>query len=422
MMKANLVYPFALLLWHLLCASLIAQNNFPGDEEFIDVFQASVVKVDITPEKPAMLYRFYTRESTGVLDRIYHRIVVLDDGRTRFVLVSSDLCFISPSEYEIVAKRVENQLGIKPDHFWWTVTHTHASPEIGSYSMGILNNPGRFKDYKVDQQYTAFVEDKLIEGIEEALQKLSPASLGVNWGYSQANINRRARDIDGRISLGLNPDGETDRRIGLIRIDKDDGTPLVLIANYPIHGTVLGTGNTLISGDVPGIVSEYVEKMSGAPMLFINGAAGNLAPIYSNFPDSRSGHLGQFRVLLGNRILEANGMIKTTTNVVRLNIGKMILETPAKPGVKWPQDLSNYICTIPSGEKLVRLPISFMNINDDIAIWSAPVELFCEIANEIRNRSPFPFTFFYGYCNGNLGYLLTESEWDSGGYEFSVSP
>jgi hypothetical protein len=71
---------------------------------------------------------------------------------------------------------------------------------------------------------------------------------------------------------------------------------------------------------------------------------------------------------------------------------------------------------------MVRLPIRFLKINEDIAIWSAPLELFCEISNEIRDRSPFPYTFYYGYTNGWLGYLLTESEYKYKGYEPTVSP
>ena len=59
---------------------------------------------------------------------------------------------------------------------------------------------------------------------------------------------------------------------------------MALIANYPIHGTVMGGENQLISGDAPGIVSAYVEEKTGAPLIFINGAAGNLAPIYSVYP------------------------------------------------------------------------------------------------------------------------------------------
>ncbi|HRN55026.1 MAG TPA: hypothetical protein PLL71_01165 [Agriterribacter sp.] len=30
-----------------------------------------------------------------------------------------------------------------------------------------------------------------------------------------------------------------------------------------------------------------------------------------------------------------------------------------------------------------------LKINKGIAIWSTPVELFCEVSNEVRSRSPF---------------------------------
>ena len=71
----------------------------------------------------------------------------------------------------------------------------------------------------------------------------------------------------------------------------------------------------------------------------------------------------------------------------------------------------------------MRLPVRFLRTNDDVAIWSAPLELFCEISNEIRDRSPFPYTFYFGYSNGWLGYLPTESAYRYGGYEVdTVSP
>ena len=71
---------------------------------------------------------------------------------------------------------------------------------------------------------------------------------------------------------------------------------------------------------------------------------------------------------------------------------------------------------------MVRLPVWFLHINSDIAIWAAPLELFCEIAMQIRDRSPFPFTFYFGYCNGWLGYMPTKEEFADEGYEPSVSP
>ncbi|MEX1238975.1 MAG: neutral/alkaline non-lysosomal ceramidase N-terminal domain-containing protein [Cyclobacteriaceae bacterium] len=384
-------------------------------------FRAAVVKINITPDVSQNLVGYGPRNSTGTHDPIFHKIVALDDGTTQFFIISTDICLVSPAEYDKVAAKIKKIHGIDPINVWWTVTHTHSAPEVGP--------PGMYAAYmservvEVDPAYTEKMEQQLIDGIKEAREKLAPAKIGVGWGFSQANINRRAIDVDGKASLGLNPDGPVDRRIGLIRVDKADGSPLVLLANYPIHGTVLGPQNTLISGDAPGVVAEYVEEKVGAPVLFINGAAGNLAPIYSVYPSPRAGHLGQFRVLLGDRIIEANQKINATTNEIKLMSGAQILETPRKPGLGWPTDLMQYSKTTKDGINLVRMPVRFLKINNDIAIWSAPIELFCEVSNEVRDRSPFQYTFYYGYTNGWFGYMPVAEEWPFGGYEVErVSP
>ena len=395
--------------------------NDPSDKEPLHTFRASVVKIDITPDNPQHLVGYGARVSTGVHDRIYHRILAMDDGTTQFYLVSTEVCSFSPVEYDRVANQVQEQLGIPPENLWWTTTHTHSAPELGPRGLPKIFMGERY-EHEVDTEYTAFVEQALLNGIREAREKLAPARLGVNWGFSQANINRRAIDVDGKASLGLNPDGPVDRRIGLLRIDAADGTPMVTVANYPIHGTVLGSKNLEISGDAPGIVCDYVEDKTGVPLLFINGALGNLAPIYSVYPDPESGHLSQFRVLLGDRILEANRKISSTTARVVLTPGSLVVETPRKPGLGWPSDFGDYTRTTRSGTDLVRLPVRFLTINEDIAIWGAPLELFCEISNEIRDRSPFPYTFYFGLTNGWLGYLLPATEYQYGGYEPGVSP
>ena len=383
-------------------------------------FRAAVVKIDITPSDSQMLLGYQARKSTGVHDRIYHRIIVLDDGTKQFFLVSSDLCEFSPSQYDRVAIQLRKQLGINPLDFWWAATHTHSAPELGPPGLESIFLGDRYK-HDFDVKYQALVENTIIEGIKEGLEKLVPARLGVGWGYSRANINRRAIDTDGKARLGLNPDGPVDHRIGLLRLDNEDGMPLALIANYPLHGTVLGGANLEISGDAPGIVSEYVEQKTGAPLVFINGALGNLAPIYSGYPNPQSGHLGQFRVLLGDKILEANQKITGTTNKVTLNTGALIVETPRKD-MEWTSDLPDYTRTTKEGIKMVKLPVRFFKINEDVAIWSAPLELFCEISNEIRDSSPFPYTFFFGVTNGWLGYMLPEYEYEHGGYEPTDSP
>ncbi len=388
---------------------------------FAAEFRAAVVKLDITPSSPQWLLGYAARQSAGVHDPIFHRIVLLDDGRTQFALVSSDICLVSPAEYEKVAAALQKRTGIQPLHFWWSSTHTHSAPEVGPPGLAVAFLGDRYT-HKIDPAYTEMVEEKLIAGILEARRKLQPARIGIQWGTARANINRRARDVEGETFLGLNPDGPVDRRLGLLRLDKADGSPLALIANYPIHGTVLGGQNLLISGDAPGVVSEYVEQKTGAPLLFINGAAGDQAPIYSVYPDFKSGRLSQFRALLGERILETNRRLTATTAAVTLAASGRVVETPLRPGLRFPAELASYTRRASTGVEMVRLPVRFLRINDDIAIWSAPLELFCEVAIEVRERVKYPNTLFFGYTNGWLGYLLTAKELPLGGYEPRVSP
>lgn len=363
---------------------------------------------------------YAARQSTGVLDPIAHRIVAMDDGRAQYLIVSTDVCVFSPAIYDEMAARVQKETGVDPARFWWTVTHTHSAPEVGPPGLYDVLLKGR-SNHPPDLQYTSEIMDKLLAGAKEALNKLEPARVATGTGIAFANINRRARDVDGKISLGLNPDGPVDRQIGLIRLERADGKPLALLANYAMHGTVLGGQFLKISGDAQGTVANYVEKKLGAPMLYINGAAGNIAPIYSVYADNRSGHLTQFNVLLGDRILAANQSLGAATDEVSLWGEEKWLETPRKQGLDWSADLARYARNSPAGEPLVRLPLRFLKINDT-AIWGAPVELFCEIAMNVRNHSPFARTFYFGYSNGWLGYLPTKAGFAEGGYEPTTSP
>jgi neutral ceramidase len=303
-------------------------------------FRASAVKVDITPQTPQWLMGYAARESTGVHDKIYHRVIAMDSGETQFYLISSDLCLFSPVVYDEVAAELRKDLGIESRQIWWSVTHTHAAPEVGPPSMykALL---GR-SDHDWDREYTARIKSSLIEAVKKARSTLEPARIAFGQGIALANINRRAKDPEGNVSLGLNPDGPADRQIGLIRLERPGGALIALIVNYAMHGTVLSGKNTLIGGDAPGTVSAYLEQKVGAPVLYVNGAAGDMAPIYSGYDDERRGHLSQFNVLLGDRVLAAAASLGPSTADVSISLDEKFVETPRKDGLPWPDDLAVY--------------------------------------------------------------------------------
>ncbi len=177
---------------------------------FAASLRASVVETDITPTTSQWLLGYGARQSEGIHDRIFQRIVALDDGKTVVFLVSTEIALMSPGYFDEVAKDVENQLGISPSSIWWTATHTHSAPEVGPPGVLAIFLPERYeqasKAGKSNPDYTEFIEAKLIEGIRLAKERLQPARIGLGIGFSTANINRRAVDEDGKIQLGMNPD------------------------------------------------------------------------------------------------------------------------------------------------------------------------------------------------------------------------
>src|SRR3982751_310420 len=88
----NLIPFFVICLFSTWSGNVFAQQN-PGPKS--NTFRASVVKVDITPNTPKQLLGYGARLSTGVHDRIHHRIIALDDGVTQFFLVSTEVCLMS---------------------------------------------------------------------------------------------------------------------------------------------------------------------------------------------------------------------------------------------------------------------------------------------------------------------------------------
>jgi len=378
--------------------------------------RAAAVKVDITPQNPQWLLGYQARQSNGVHDNIYHRVLALEAAGTSFYLISTDLCLFSPNFHDSVMRELQSRTGIDPAQVWWSVTHTHAAPEVGPPDMykALL---GR-SDHDWDRDYTTLVTNALIEAVKTARDTLEPARLSLATTTSNANINRRAKDVDGKISLGLNPDGPVDRQVNLLRVMRPDGSPIALVVNYAMHGTVMSGQNLKISGDGPGVVATYLEEQLGGTVLYVNGAAGNIAPIYSVYADPSSGHLSQFRVLLGDRVIAAAHAMPPGTDRVIIRHAQQVIETARREDLVWPDELAAYAT---SDRQRIKLPLQFVAINDTV-IWSAPVEMFCEIAMNIRERSPFKQTFYFGYTNGWFGYLPTAKGFEEGGYEPRTSP
>src|SRR5690606_36401873 len=99
--------------------------------------RVGAAKVDITPAVDELPERY-----EGILDRLYSRAVVIEDGGTAAALVSVDAGGVPDAVWQSVATAVEGELGIPITNLLLTATHTHSAPPhpAGPYAQKIVES------------------------------------------------------------------------------------------------------------------------------------------------------------------------------------------------------------------------------------------------------------------------------------------
>ena len=238
-------------------ALCIAPGVFAAQVPHDAPLRAGASRIDYTPSTDKLPANF-----KGVLDDIYVRSVVVDNGQTRAALVSVDAGAIPTALYTRVSTRAAQELGIPPAQLLLSATHTHSVP----FRLG------------------GDIEAKIMQSLRESVAHLQPARVEWGTGVSYINVNRdRVDPATNRWWEGPNYDGTSDKTVAVVRFESLAGEPIAVYANYAVHGVLTGTLD-LISGDIPGATSRYVEESLGgnAVALWTSGAAGDQNPIYFN--------------------------------------------------------------------------------------------------------------------------------------------
>ena len=194
--------------------------------------------------------------SEGILDHIFARAIVIDNGATSAALVSVDTGGVGDQVWRTVAQRIEQELGIPSTNLIMNPTHTH-SASGGS-------------------------ADQIFNTIKAAKEKLQPARIGYGTGVSYLNVQRDIIDPKShKWWEGANYDGPSDKTVAVIKFETTNGEPIAVYFNYACHAVV--TGNTdMLSGDWPGEAERYIEDSfdDKCVALFSTGAQGDQNPIF----------------------------------------------------------------------------------------------------------------------------------------------
>ena len=240
-------------------------------------FRAGAARLDITPAPDSALpMSGYAGREAGfkrIHDRLYARAVVVDDGARQAALVIADISAISTTFWEKMSARMAEAVRIPREYIVLAATHTHGGPSLGY----LTDDP----DTKLTA-YTREFENKLIEVLRQAKANLQPARVGAGKGRASVNMNRSARLANGGWWLGANPDGPSDKTVGVIKFETPDGKPIAFLINYAVHGTVMGA-RQLFHHRGPArrhlaVRGARLRRQDVA--IWSSGAAGDQNPIY----------------------------------------------------------------------------------------------------------------------------------------------
>ena len=451
-MRKHITAQFCLLV----CVILLSVNIFclagEGASHLGHKLRAGCSKVNITPPVGVKLIGSYGKPSDSILDELYAKALVLNDGKTTLAIVSVDLLY-SPLE-EItnpVREIVKEKTGIPAQNVLVCGTHTHSGPEVFTRSKLIPGKQTPVDD--VGRSYLRSLISKIAGSVYIAYQNMqggsavrrpadSKAGSQVKIGAAKGDLpeiiyNRRPKKADGSVEMAFTlplevtatrkivtdaegnvkvtftmPDdkkrefGPVDPEVCVLRVEDMDGGIVASLVNFGCHPvSIYPHLSTAISADYPAYTTKVVEEAEGGICLFALGLAGNIVPIQRGIEARK-----QLGKAIGGEALRRLQFVSTSGDVA-LKALKRQVKFPTKKASSSEKDgdadtRKDYIAT---EIQVLRL--------GDIYILGLPGEVLVEVGLEIKRRAGVEKLFVISICNDSIGYVSHSRAYDEGGYE-----
>ena len=406
---------------------------------------AGVARVDITPPLGAPLGCWAARRTLaqGVHERLVAQALVLSDGERTVAVIATDLVVVGAELAAEVRERVERLTGIPPSAVSVHASHNHSAPGVLSGSAVAPRNASEAPEL---ERWAGTLGDSLAGAVYAAWRRLAPARSGAAAGQAPGlacNRVDRTRPIDDSVTV--------------IRVDREDGSPLAALVGMAAHPISVGGSSTRWDADFIGPLRHTVESaLPGIECLFIQGCAGDLAPLdwwFGNYEAARHGYeiAGRIGGGIGQAALELYGGI-ATTGEARVAASSKQLELARRAPV-YPEDelrrmlaevgdgsdealpevwaeevhtmtsaqmfplaykraaLGTYLDLIDRAGEPIPAEIQAISIGDT-AIVANTFELFNAAGRRIKEASPFEVTLTAGYANDCGGYLPETADMD----------
>lgn len=371
--------------------------------------QAGAAANKITPTKQVYLagYASNRPNTGGVHDDIWARAVVVQVGQERVAIVVCDLLGLLRDDVQKIRQRVKS---VPPNRVMVLCTHVHSAPD----TIGLWG-PTRAQSGR-DNEYVNFVIEAVAKTIDEAANKLQPATVG----FAKTNIEGVAYNY--RIEKIL----DTEASVMQFR-SKADGKVIATLTNFACHPEVLN--NDQLTADFCHWYYQTVESKVGGVAIFANGALGGMiSPAANPDPNVPKGRdwarAERYGTTVAGKALEAIANARFT-DAVQLEHREATYTVPMEnEGFRAAMAAG----VIPSGASLngdrITTESHLIRLGDAV-MFTMPGEVQPNIGILLK-RLLAPYgdpVFLFGLANDELGYILSLEDYylDLYSYERSMS-
>ncbi len=376
----------------------VAMTLFSADA---DVFRAGAALRVITPD-PLLPVSGGMGEPEPVKEKygdLFARALVLEKGGVRTALVSVD----NLGWPMVLGDKSRAKIkGIPPENVLIACTHTHSAPDAYGFPDLSGNNGA-------DLPWLDKCCDLIAEAVNEAVEKLEPASLKIAVGEAK-----------GKIAYNYYAPQLYDPRCGVIQAvattgDRKDKVIATLV-NYAIHPEVIGNDKGLLGPDLCGWLYSRVEEKTGGMAIFMNSAQGGMVTADNRNPNGGDDmevveECVRIGTLLADEALRIVADAPAQENPDLYCAAKPIafeLESPL---------MRTVIRMSPLGFQLGETDpyvsrLNLLNIGT-AQILTIPGEALPNIGYYVKRNMPTRHPFLFGLCNDAIGYMLTSVDFRS---------
>jgi hypothetical protein len=340
------------------------------------------------------------REKRGELTA---RAIVFRKGDTSMVVVSLDLLGFPSVLGDRVRARVTRIPGA---NILIGSTHTHSAPDCYAFPDGKGGHTG-------DLKYMDMVCAKAAEAINEAIDRLEPASIKIATAEAQGKIayNYYAPDL-------------YDRRMSVIEARSPQGKSIATLVNYAVHPEVLGNEAGILSPDLVGPLCKALEATSGGMALFMNGAQGGMITADNrDLTQPSDPHRGYWKdvssweecVRIGRLMAdEALRIIKDAPEQMdpTLFCDSLVIRFPVESDRMWAVVRGSPLNYPHNDDRTISARVNLVNLGN-AQILTIPGEALPNIGFYLKRKMRGTHNLLFGLTNDAFGYILTKVDFQS---------